>query len=97
MKLLRISREPNDYATAACPEEIAQAIRPARPGRFIVEEVSPAGQLLLSGYSCRRWGTAIRLTSSASIPGRHPAARSPAEITGCVRTLAAASNPRTIA
>jgi hypothetical protein len=27
---------------------------------FVVEEVSPAGQLLLSGHSSRCWGTAIR-------------------------------------
>jgi hypothetical protein len=37
-----------------------QAIEHARPGRFIVEVVSPAGKLLPSGRSCRRWGTAIR-------------------------------------
>jgi hypothetical protein len=58
--MFRIIRKPNDYATAANPDEIAQALRHARPGRFVVEEVSPAGQLLPSGYSCRRWGTAIR-------------------------------------
>jgi hypothetical protein len=57
--MYRIIREPNDYATAASPDEIAQAIRHARPGRFVVEEVSAAGQLLPSGYSCRRWGTVI--------------------------------------
>jgi hypothetical protein len=58
--MYRIIREPNDYATADSPDEIAQAIRHARPGRFVVEEVAPAGQLLPSGYSCRRWGTVIR-------------------------------------
>jgi hypothetical protein len=58
--MYRIIREPNDYATAVSPDEIAEAIRHARPGRLIVEEVSPAGQLLPSGYSCRRWGAAIR-------------------------------------
>jgi hypothetical protein len=58
--MFRIIREPDDYATAASPEDIAQTIRHARPGRFVVEEVSPAGQLLPSGHSCRRWGTAIR-------------------------------------
>jgi hypothetical protein len=58
--MFRIIREPNDYATAASPDEIAQAIRHARPGRFVVEEVSPAGQLLRTGCSCRRWGTAVR-------------------------------------
>jgi hypothetical protein len=58
--MFRIIREPNDSVIAVSPGEIAQAIRHARPGRFVVEEVSPAGQLLPSGHSCRRWGTAIR-------------------------------------
>jgi hypothetical protein len=58
--MFRIIREPDYYATAASPDDIAQALRHARPGRFVVEEVSPAGQLLPSGHSCRRWGTAIR-------------------------------------
>jgi hypothetical protein len=58
--MFRIIRGQDFYAIAARPDEIARAIRHDRPGRFIVEEVSPAGQLLPSGHSCRRWGTAIR-------------------------------------
>jgi hypothetical protein len=58
--MLRIIREPVYYTTVANPDEIAQVLRRARPGRFIVEDVAPAGQLLASGHSCRRWGMAIR-------------------------------------
>jgi hypothetical protein len=58
--MFRIIREPNDYAIAANVDDISQAIRHSRPSRFIVEEISPAGRLLPSGHSCRRWGTAIR-------------------------------------
>jgi hypothetical protein len=58
--MLRLIRDPTCYTTAASPDEIAKALRHERPGRFVVEEVSPAGQLLPSGHSCRRWGTAIR-------------------------------------
>jgi hypothetical protein len=52
--MLRIIRDPSDYTMAASPDDIAQAICDARPGRFFVEEVSRAGQLLPSGHSCRR-------------------------------------------
>jgi hypothetical protein len=58
--MFRIIREPNDFYMAAGPDDIAHALGGARPDRFIVEEVSPAGQLLPSGHSCRRWGTAVR-------------------------------------
>jgi hypothetical protein len=58
--MYRIIREPACYAPAASVDYIAHILRHQRPGRFVVEEVSPAGQLLPSGYSCRRWGTAIR-------------------------------------
>jgi hypothetical protein len=50
-----------DYCTAADkPDEIGQALRHARAARYVVEEASGAGDLLPSGHSCRRWGTAIR-------------------------------------
>jgi hypothetical protein len=65
--MFRIIREPSDYASTASLDEIAHAVRHARPGRFVVEEVSPAGQLLPSGHSCRRWGTAIRQPDSQVI------------------------------
>jgi hypothetical protein len=58
--MFRIIHEPNVYLMVARPDDIAHAIRHGRPGRFIVEELSPAGQSLASGHSCRRWGTAVR-------------------------------------
>jgi hypothetical protein len=59
--MFRNIRDPNENLTVASPEDIADAIRHALPGRFIVEDVSHAGHLLPSGHSCRRWGTAARL------------------------------------
>jgi hypothetical protein len=58
--MLRITRAFDFCTTADIPEGIGHALRHAKPGRFIVEEVSRAGELLPSGHSCRRWGTAIR-------------------------------------
>jgi hypothetical protein len=50
-----------DYFTvAASPDEIVEALRDARAGRYDVEDVSRAGELLRSGHSYRRWGTVIR-------------------------------------
>jgi hypothetical protein len=40
--------------------EIPCVLADAGPGRFVIEESSMAGELLPSGYSCQRWGTAIR-------------------------------------
>jgi hypothetical protein len=58
--MFRIIRGQDYYTMAASPDDIVQALLGARPGRFIIEEVSPAGKLLPSGHTCRRWGTAIR-------------------------------------
>jgi hypothetical protein len=58
--MFRIIRGQDYYTTAASPDEIVEALGHAKPGRFIIEEVSRAGELLPSGHSCRRWGTAIR-------------------------------------
>jgi hypothetical protein len=59
--MYRIIQEPDFVTiTAARPDEITQVLQHAPPGRFILEEVSPAGQFLPSGHTCRRWGTAIR-------------------------------------
>jgi hypothetical protein len=57
--MFRIIRDPNDYYMAASPDDIAHALEDAQPGRFLVEEILPAGQLLPSGHSCRRWGRAV--------------------------------------
>jgi hypothetical protein len=58
--VFRIIRDPNDYYLAASVDDIDHALGDAQPGRFIVEEVSAAGQVLPSRHSCRRWGTAVR-------------------------------------
>jgi len=58
--MFRVIREPDCSAMASSPEEVAQTLRHSRPGPYVVEEVTPAGELLRSGHSCRRWGTAIR-------------------------------------
>jgi hypothetical protein len=58
--VFRIIRGQNFYATVATADDIAQTIEHTEPGRYIVEEVSRAGELLLSGHSCHHWGTAIR-------------------------------------
>jgi hypothetical protein len=42
------------------PEEVTSALLSAKPGRYVIEESSMAGELLPSGYSCQRWGVAIR-------------------------------------
>jgi hypothetical protein len=57
--MFRSIRGQDYYTMATTPDEIVEALRHARPGRFIVEELSQAGQLLPSGHSCRRWGSAI--------------------------------------
>jgi hypothetical protein len=53
-------REPDYYTTVASPDETAQKLQHAKPGRYTAEQVSAAGELLPSGHSCRRFGTAIR-------------------------------------
>jgi hypothetical protein len=58
--MFRIIKDQNYQTTAATAEEIPRALRHANPGRYVVEEISPAGRLLPSGHSCRRWGSAIR-------------------------------------
>jgi hypothetical protein len=60
--MFRIIRGESCYTMADSPDAIMEALRHAKPGRYIVEEVSRAGELLPSGHSCRRWGTAIRHT-----------------------------------
>jgi hypothetical protein len=58
--MFRMIRGQGFYATVATADDIAHAIEHAKPGRYIVEEVSRAGELLPSGHPCRRWGTAMR-------------------------------------
>jgi hypothetical protein len=58
--MFRIIRGQDYFTMVASPDEIADVIQRAKPGRYTIEEVSRAGELLPSGHSCRRWATAIR-------------------------------------
>jgi hypothetical protein len=58
--VLQIIMGDDIVASASGPEEVAAILKGAWPGRYVIEESSMAGQLLSSGYSCQRWGVAIR-------------------------------------
>jgi hypothetical protein len=58
--MFRIIKEPDYLEAAPTIDGAAQVLTDSPPGRYAAEEVSPAGELLPSGHSCRRWGTAIR-------------------------------------
>ena len=58
--MLRINRGFNYCSSAGSFDNIGLARGMPDPGPFIVDEVSRAAELLPSGHSCRRWGTAIR-------------------------------------
>ena len=58
--VLQIIMGDDIVASASGPEEAAATLKGASPGRYVVEESSMAGDLLRSGYSCQRWGVAIR-------------------------------------
>jgi hypothetical protein len=73
--MLRITGGFEFCTTADGPDEIGHVLRHASPGRFIVEEVSRAGELLPSGHSCRRWGTAIRQPDGQVTLEREPWAK----------------------
>jgi hypothetical protein len=58
--VLRIIMGDDIVSNASGPEEVAAILKGAWPGRYVIEESSVAGKLLPSGYSCQRWGVAIR-------------------------------------
>jgi hypothetical protein len=58
--VLQIIKDRDIIANVRTPEEITEALSGAEPGRYVIEESSMAGELLPSGYSCQRWGVAIR-------------------------------------
>ena len=58
--VLQIIKGEDIIANVRTPEEVTAALQSAKPGRYVVEESSMAGDLLRSGYSCQRWGVAIR-------------------------------------
>jgi hypothetical protein len=45
----------------------------ASPGRYVVEESSIAGETLPSGYTCQRWGIAIRKDDGSVVLEPEPA------------------------
>jgi len=57
---LQIIKGDDIIANVSTPEEVTVALMGVRPGRYVIEESSMAGELLASGYSCQRWGVAIR-------------------------------------
>jgi hypothetical protein len=52
--ILQIIQGDEIIPIISTPEEIAAALQRAKPGRYIIEESSVAGELLPSGYSCQR-------------------------------------------
>jgi hypothetical protein len=58
--VLTIIKGDDIIARVRRQEEIPSALADAGPGRYVVEESSMGGELLPTGYSCQRWGTAIR-------------------------------------
>jgi hypothetical protein len=58
--VLRIIKGDDIIASVGTSEDVTKALSGARPGRYVTEESSMAGELLPSGYSCQRWGVAIR-------------------------------------
>jgi hypothetical protein len=58
--VLRIIMGNVIVASASGPEEVIMTLQSAWPGRYIIEELSMAGEFLRSGQTCRRWGIAIR-------------------------------------
>ena len=70
--VLQIIMGDDIVAGVSSPEEIAVTLKDAWPGRYVVEESSIAGELLPSGYSCQRWGVAIRQADGSVTLEREP-------------------------
>jgi hypothetical protein len=72
--VLQIVRGHETIAIVASSQEVTEALQRAQPGRYVVEESSACGELLPSGYSCQRWGVAIRQANGAVMlePGPAP-------------------------
>jgi hypothetical protein len=58
--VLQIIMGDDIVASASGPEEVVATLKGAWPGLYVIEESRMAGKLLPSGYSCQRWGVAIR-------------------------------------
>jgi hypothetical protein len=60
-------------ASASGPEDVVATLKGAWPGRYVIEELSMAGKLLPSGYTCQRWGVAIRQADGTVVLEPEPA------------------------
>jgi hypothetical protein len=60
LSVLQIIKDDNIIANVGTLEEVTAALQIAKPGRYVIEESSIAGEFLPSGYTCQRWGVAIR-------------------------------------
>jgi hypothetical protein len=58
--VLRIIMGDDIVATASGPEEVVAILNGAWPSHYVIEESSMTGAFLPSGFSCQRWGIAIR-------------------------------------
>jgi hypothetical protein len=70
---LQIIKAGDIIANVGTSEEVATVLQDVQPGRYAVEESSMAGELLPSGYSCQRWGVAIRLADGTVMIESEPA------------------------
>jgi hypothetical protein len=71
--VLQIIKGDDIIANVGTIEEVVAALQMAEPGRYLIEESSTAGQFLPSGYSCQRWGVAIRRANGVVILEPEPA------------------------
>jgi hypothetical protein len=71
--VLQIIEGDDIIATVGTPEEATAALLSAKPGRYVVDESSMAGELLPSGYSCQRWAVAIRQADGSVVLEPEPA------------------------
>jgi hypothetical protein len=71
--VLQIIKSDDIVASVGTLEEVTAALLGARLGRYVVEESSMAGELLPSGFSCQRWGVAIRQADGSVILEPAPA------------------------
>jgi len=71
--VLQIIMGDDIVASGSGPQEVAATLKGASRGRYVIEESSMAGELLPSGYSCQRWGVAIRQADATVILEPEPA------------------------
>jgi hypothetical protein len=70
---LQIIKDGDIIVSVGTPEEVTVALASARPGRYVIEESSMAGELLPGGYSRQRWGVAIRQADGSVMIEPEPA------------------------